>query len=267
MSIFKDKTEHDYRADMNILFFAHNEVYEDELVKYCMDFAALGVAYLQNAEITLTYLLESCRYNNDAHTMVFPVLFTIWHGLELLLKSGNMLCDKMLGETGKKYTKHTIDVYSDIFREKLKRLGFETVEQDYLSGMIQFIDDCKEKDAHFDFARYTNQSNGSQQFYNKLDEDGVFPKVSVDMIELAKVLTLINYGVTNVVDYLLDMYTKHGAESKDKISDFGLKLYVEHSSFARFVGMDGTLELKDIVEKIKAELNEKRFQEKPKQKE
>ena len=268
MSIFKDKTEHGYGAYLNDMFSDFNgRLDTNKYMQYCWDFNELGAGYLKTAEITLSYLLENGPDNNNASTMILPVMFTIWHGLELMLKSGNMVCDMFLGETGQKYTKHTIDVYSDMFREKLKRLGFKTVEEDYLSGMIQFIDDCKEKNAHFDFARYTNQSNGSQQFYNTPDSSGTVPSTCVDMVELAKVLTLINYGLTNTVNYIHEQLLFKGVQSKDELSDFGLKMFVQHSSFVRFVGDGSTLELKEIVENIKAELKEKQDKEKPKEKE
>lgn len=268
MSIFKDRTEHGYGAYLSDMFSDFNgRLDENELRQYCWDFNELGAGYLKTAEITLSYLLESSPDDNNASTMILPVLFTIWHGLELMLKSGNMICDMFLGETGQKYTKHTIDVYSDQFREKLKRLGFETIEEDYLSGMIQFIDDCKSKNAHFDFARYTNQANGSQQFYNTPDSQGFVPSTCVDMIELAKVLTLINYGLTNVVDYLHEQMLFKGIQSKDELSDLGLKMFSEHSSFVRFVGDNETATLGEIVEKLKVELRAQQSQEKPKEKE
>ena len=268
MSIFKEGSSHGYDASMSILFNDINGRLDDNKARqYCWDFYELGAGYLKNAEISLSYLLEGGPDNNQSSSMIFPILFSIWHGLELMLKSGNMVCDILLGETGNKYTKHTIDVYSDQFREKLKRLGFETVEEDHLLGMIQFIDDCKEKNAHFDFARYSNQSNGEKQFYNTPNKEGVVENTYVDMIELAKVLTLINYGLTNTVGYLVENNLFHGPECKNTISDFGLKMYIEHSSFARFVGDGSTMELKEIIENLKNELKEKNIQEKPKEKE
>lgn len=258
MSIFKKKVSHDYQANINIFFGdIDGRLNPDQVLQNTWDFKIMGAAYLKNAEVMMSYLLEQDPQNGDAETMVFPVFFNIWHGLELILKSGNMICDEFLGESGQRYTKHTIDVYADMFRDKLKRLGFNDVDSTYLNGMIEFIDDCKSKNAHFDFARYSNQSNGDKQFYNQPDHRGIIPNIYVDMLELARVLIQINYGATRVVDYLYDYLWMYGASDKSGLNETGLNLYCEHSSFVKFVADLNTMSLDEIVAAINEKNNAK----------
>ena len=254
MAIFKEKTEHGYEAVMNIMFGdIDGRLNPDQMQQSCWDYCVLGDAYLKNAEVMLTYLLDDGPNNIDATTMIFPVLFNMWHGLELILKSGNMMCDMYLGDTGKRYTKHTIDVYADEIRAKLKRLGFKDVEDKYLSGMIEFVDECKSKNAHFDFARYANQANGDKQFYNKPDISGTIPILCVDMIELAKVLLEIDYGLVRVVDYLYDTMSLHGVYDKNGLSDEALECYCKYSSFTKFIDSRKFDSLDEKIENVTKE--------------
>ena len=221
MAIFKEKTEHGYEAVMNIMFGdIDGRLNPDQMQQSCWDYCVLGDAYLKNAEVMLTYLLDDGPNNIDATTMIFPVLFNMWHGLELILKSGNMMCDMYLGDTGKRYTKHTIDVYADEIRAKLKRLGFKDVEDKYLSGMIEFVDECKSKNEHFDFA---------------------------------KVLLEIDYGLVRVVDYLYDTMSLHGVYDKNGLSDEALECYCKYSSFTKFIDSRKFDSLDEKIENVTKE--------------
>lgn len=263
MSIFKKKTDHGYQANINVFFGdIDGRLNPNAYYQNCWDFKVMGAAYLKNAEIMLSYLLQQDPKNLDADTMIFPVFFNIWHGLELTLKSGNMLCDEFLGESGKRYTKHTIDIYADEFREKLQRLGFNNVDENYLDGMIEFVDECRSKNAHFDFARYSSQSNGDKQFYNQPDHRGIIPNLCVDMVELAKVLTKINYGTTRVVDFLHDYLALYGKNDLANLTDLALDLYTEHSSFTKFVEDLNGVSLEEIVAEVERRTIERQEAEK-----
>ena len=265
MSIFKDVSDHEYESYLNLMFAdAKGKLNPDQLKQTSSDFLTLGVAYLKNAEITLSYILDQGPNCNESSTMIFPVLFTMWHGIELMLKSGNLLCDFYLNESEQNYKKHTIDVYLDLFIEKMKRLGFENIENTHLAGISEFVEECKAKNAHFDFARYANQSNGDKQFYNKPNQNGVISNSVLDMIELGRVLTLINYGSTRLIQFLFDylnFWNKHGTKG---LNEFAFEKYCENSSFVVFVDNGRSLSLEEMVEnlskpKSKEQGNDKKF--------
>ena len=86
----------------------------------------------------------------------------------------------------------------------MKKLGFTHIEKTHLKEMLDFVDECKQHNAHFDFARYTEQANGDKQFYNTPDDSGFLQNVCVDMIELYKTLTEMNKKFPDCVDYLFD---------------------------------------------------------------
>ncbi len=256
MAIFKNGIKHDYDAFMNLFFCdAFGRVKNDAMLQKINDFKILGMAYLQNSEISLDFLLDQDPYHCDACTMIFPILFNIWHGLELLLKCGNMICDEYLSLKNQKYTKHTIDVYADQFIEKMNRLGFPNIKNDELAGVVEFIDECKEHDAHFDFARYSFQSNGVSQFYNTPNESGLISRVGVDMLELSRVLVSVNYKFVTVVDFLFDMLNRHGKEKINLINEDSLKLYIEYESFDKFIVDLDFESLGEKLEKIKNKNN------------
>lgn len=256
MAIFKKGVSHDYDVNMNIFFCdANGKLKSDANMQKINDFRMLGISYLQNAEVVLAHLLGQDPRNGDGESMILPVLFNTWHGLELLLKCGNMICDEYLGIQNQKYSKHTIDVYADQFLEKMKRLGFKNLEKEEFVGVAEFVDDCKENNAHFDFARYTMQSNGQSQFYNTPDSNGVVPVVSLDMIEFAQVLMKINYNFVDVIDFLFDMLNRYGKGEQKVINESALKMYIEHEGCSRFVGDYDFENLEERAQKAKNNIN------------
>lgn len=227
MSIFKEHSVNGQsEAFLNWHFDDGNgRMDSDNVVQMCWDYKELGFAYLKGSAVILSSLLDSTNYDNEADTMIFPVLFDLWHGLELLLKSGNMMCDLYLGDPVSNYSKHKIDDYSDQFRSKMKRLGFRKLDSNQLKEMIEFIDDCKSRNANFDFARYTNKSNGTKQFYNTPDDQGYVQNVIVDLRELARVIISVTTNVKNVVDYLFDYMQTYGVENKGGFNEADLNHY------------------------------------------
>ena len=205
MSIFNNYKPHNYNAYLNWMFDDGNgRLDAPEAKQRAWDLKTLGKSYLDNAEMSLATLIANGNAHGEFDTAVFPILFNIWHGIELLLKSGNTLCDIFSGEEPQNYSKHKIDAYADLFKANMKKLGFRKVENTHLSEMLSFVEECKENNAHFDFARYTEQSSGVKQFYNTPDEKGFLQNYCVDVIQLYLLVREMNKKFPDCIDYLYD---------------------------------------------------------------
>ena len=189
------------------------------------DFKEMGKAYLEAAGELLIYMAQKPEFDPTLDTMIFPTLFNIWHGLELLLKSGNMLCDILEEKPISNYSKHKIVEYADEFCSKMKRLGFTKIESNQLASLMEFVNECRAKNIHFDFARYTFQSSGDTQFYNTPNSDGITPNSCVNLAELARVLSGIMTDFTQLVDYLYDYVDTKDLDPYQKLDQENLDYY------------------------------------------
>ena len=211
MSIFNNNKPHNLNAYLNWMFDDGNgRLDNSEEQQRAWDFKVLGKSYLDNAELSLATLIAEGNSHSQLDTAIFPVLFNIWHGIELLLKSGNTLCDMFSGREPQNYSKHKIDAYADLFKSNMKRLGFRQVESTHLAEMLEFVDECKQNNANFDFARYTEKSSGEKQFYNTPDTTGYLQNHCVDVIELYLLIKKMNKKFPDCIDYLYDYYNEFG---------------------------------------------------------
>lgn len=189
------------------------------------DFKEMGKAYLEAAGELLISMAQRPEFDPSIDVMIFPTLFNMWHGIELLLKSGNSLCDMLEEKPVANYSKHKIVEYADEFCAKMKRLGFTKIESNQLASLMEFINECRSKDMHFDFARYTVQASGDKQFYNKANEDGIVPNSCVDLGELSRVLSGIITDFSQLVDYLYDYVDTKDFDPHQKFDQASLDYY------------------------------------------
>ena len=252
MAIFNNgPTPEKYHAYLNWMFDDGNGRMDSDVnAQNCWDFKQMGNAYLKNAEVVLSYLLEQGPDYTESDTMIFPVMFNVWHGVELLLKSGNIMCDLYLGQPVQNYSKHTIDAYSDQFRSKMKKLGFTKIDSQQLKGLVEFVDECKAKNAHFDFARYTMQSDGNKQFYNTPDSEGFVRNVTVDLLELARVLVDISDGFVDTIDYLYEHMSIYGTD-RTHLNTAALKQYCESDVSFDHLSEETQYTVAEVAEKYK----------------
>lgn len=210
MSIFNNDKTHNLNAYLNWMVDDGNGRLDNPIEQQrAWNHKTFGKSYLNNAEISLATMIAEGNTHNEIDADIFPVLFNIWHGIELLLKSGNTLCDMLLGVNPQNYTTHKIDVYADLLKANMKKLGFRKVETTHLSEMLSFVQECKDLNANFDFARYTETSKGEQQFYNTPDEKGFLQNHRVDVIELYLTIKEMNKKFPDCIDYLFDYYTAY----------------------------------------------------------
>lgn len=177
----------------------------------------MGKAYLSNAILTLYSIICSNNKGVVADSLIFPVLFNVWHGIELLLKSGitSISILSSMPETTK--TTHQIASLAEDFEAALKSIEMAKVAKDFLSDLNGLIEEFKEVNANFDFARYSTDSKGKMQFYNAAWEDikqwqntrkksscskDTVPNTCVDIRVLFEVIGKIFESFVEIVYYL-----------------------------------------------------------------
>ncbi len=226
MAIFHEYVNHKYRGFINWYFDDGNGgLSADKDIQRAHDFKELGKSYLANALIVNFSIIKDENKVDEADKLLLPVFFDIWHGLELLLKSGNICCDLLLKEKPKKYIKHNIYTYFDCFKEKLRRLDLDQIFTNHLTKTKEFIDELNDKNASFDFGRYTTTSSEEQQFYNSPDEDGIIPNTCIDLFELNELLLSLIEELPIIVNYLNIHIECYGTDTE----------YLNYKEFQNFI--------------------------------
>ena len=113
----------------------------------------MGKAYMANAVIALYSIIYSHNPQNMADTMVFPVLFSVWHGVELWLKSSIYAISLITNTETKMNQNHNIKDYLDALRERLSELNMNSTEKMALSEVVELVEEFKRVDGPFDFGR------------------------------------------------------------------------------------------------------------------
>ena len=96
---------------------------KDNLAQSAQDNFVMGNAYMANAVLGLYSIIYNKNRCSTADTLIFPIMFDIWHGLELWLKSSIYAIDFLTDSDKKKKQNHGIDGYLNILKGELKRLG------------------------------------------------------------------------------------------------------------------------------------------------
>lgn len=89
--IFYGEKDIDYTKSNNYAFlnwdFDNSRGGKNNVYQSVEDNFVMGNAYMGNAVLGLFSILYSGNYCSVADTFIFPILFDIWHGVELWLKS------------------------------------------------------------------------------------------------------------------------------------------------------------------------------------
>ena len=160
----------------------------------------MGRGYLGNALLSL-YIIEK-EGNGSADIIAFPILFNIWHGVELWLKSACGAIEELFSEKIQKEKKknHNIYEYYEILEGYIGKCFLKDKEkyiEKALSDVKELIKEFKRVDANFDFARYSFNSKNEYQFYNapygnekqwqkngkEQECDGFVPNTCLDLAE------------------------------------------------------------------------------------
>ncbi|MBE5912675.1 MAG: hypothetical protein E7274_01270 [Pseudobutyrivibrio ruminis] len=125
----------------------------------------MGRAYLVNALLSL-YTLISKNHYGTADVLVFPIMFDIWHGTEVWLKSGCSALEQIYNEDFIKKQNHDIYSYYSLLEGYLDSKNLLKVKETALCDLDILINEFKRVNAKFDFARYSFDVKDKYQFYN-----------------------------------------------------------------------------------------------------
>lgn len=196
----------------------------------------LGKGYLGNALVELYTILENKNQNSVADILIFPIMFSILHGLELWLK-GSLLALDIIFEQKGKYKKHDICEYYDKLKKELRKENLNFVLDKSLKDVDNIISELKRVNANFDFARYSFTSRSDYQFYNAPRNDdkqwqkekdsneksqNIVPNTCVDMVSLFELIlnTYDSFGTfVECLTYVL--------EKGETITDEGYRDYLD----------------------------------------
>lgn len=195
----------------------------------------MGRGYLGNALLSL-YLIIGKNECNVADIIVFPILFDVWHGLELWLKSACTAIELLFGDTIKKKRNHDIYDYYDKLDAYIKVKGFQFIKDNALVELEMLISEFRKVNANFDFARYSFDVKSDYQFYNapyesdkqwqksnaKIENNKVVPNTCLDLAETFNMVlnTFITFGnFVECLNILLD--------TGEVLSDEGYREYID----------------------------------------
>lgn len=193
----------------------------------------MGKAYMANAIIVLYSIVVSNNPQSMADTMVFPVLFNVWHGIELWLKSSVNAISLITSDEKKLKIDHDINNYLDSLKDALSTLNMNRTAERALSEVEELVDEFKRVDARFDFARYSFDNRGNYQFYNapvgddkqwqkdlKADEDKTVPNTCVKLESLFRLILEISENFRDFVEYLTLVITEGGELADDCYEEY-----------------------------------------------
>lgn len=188
----------------------------------------MGKAFIGNALLTLYNILELNNSMSVADKLIFPILFDLWHGLELWLKSSVSALE--LRNTGNSRFKRGHDI-SKLMGEMETLLKNNDYGDNLLKSIVpvrNIIAEFKRVGANFDFARYSFRNNKDFQFYNapyKSDKQwqsarddinqNIVPNTCVDINNLFELLADIFQVFGCFVEYLTYCISE-GDEISDK---------------------------------------------------
>lgn len=152
-------------------------------VQAVFDNFEMGKAYMSNSTLGLYSILYYNNGGSIADSLIFPILFNIWHGIELWLKSG-IGALRVLNNNSQalKFTHHKISELRDEFQQGLENINMSKTNQVALVEVNNLIDEFNKVNANFDFARYSFASQGDFQFYNApIDNEKQWQKDDMDI--------------------------------------------------------------------------------------
>lgn len=236
IKIFFGEKDINYAQPSNYAFlnwsFDNSMGGKDNLAQFAQDNFVMGNAYMANAVLGLYSIIYNRNRCATADTLIFPIMFDIWHGLELWLKSSVYAID-FLTDSDKKKENHRIYDYLNTLKNELKKLGMNQTIDIALSEVTALIGEFQRVNANFDFARYSFDSKGNYQFYNaplgeerqwqteeqkKQDQNEdwssqmlIVPNTGVDFGKLFMILLGIVENFRDFVEYLTLVITEGGS--------------------------------------------------------
>ena len=172
-------------------------------------FYDVGVGYLSSSIITLQSIINNKNEGSEADSIIFPIMFNLWHGIELMLKSGILLIGEVKRVDNKFKSKgHKIDILYNLFIEELNSFTLTQPQKD-LKVLKDLIDEFNNQNVRFDAFRYPNDSNWNEQFYNTPDNNYVENKC-VNLFDLQKKCLEIIENLPRTIKFIEDTIISDG---------------------------------------------------------
>lgn len=168
-------------------------------------FWELAEGYFQSA----FWLTESCVKDNSdkkADIIIFPILFNLIHGIELLLKAINSYLYMILERKPCIKGSHNIKQLSSEALKRLQDLKANDDSEDIVSAITamkliqRFINNIYDKTDDMAFARYPIDSSHKEMFYTASTEN-----VVVDMEILREQITY----VCNMLNFIMEFLSRY----------------------------------------------------------
>ncbi|MCO4095951.1 hypothetical protein CW676_03285 [Macrococcoides caseolyticum] len=208
-SIYNGPGDHTEHAYLNWRFWTHSE--ENEKLNQMSEF------YL---EATKTLLNATLKDNHDkkADSLIFPILFSFNHFIELKLKAILILYAKLepdneqilstfKNDTSIRFKGHQINKYLDIIVKITSKTNINGIERKGKRFKYSklYMDQLKEYDIfnespNLDLSRYPLDKNNKQYFYSS-----TYDNVTISLINLGKMITHIEIELNGLYDQLINL--------------------------------------------------------------
>lgn len=180
---------------------------------------AIANGYFQSALL----LAKECLKNNldkKADAVIFPMLFSVNHGIELYIKSICWSLNILLGHKSKYKENHNIRGLWDAVKQKIKELGYDNNEESFkemtasLEAYIEELtskimkDDRETAYYNIDFSRYPINNKDEYHFYMKTYEN-----VVVDLENFIQVFSDIGENLDCLAGYYLELVSSRYEEN------------------------------------------------------
>lgn len=244
--IFYGEKDIDYTKSSNYAFlnwnFDNSLGGKDNVSQLIQDNFVMGNAYMGNAVLSLYSILCSGNYCSTADVLIFPIMFDLWHGVELWLKSSVDAIYYILGMDNEVKKNHKIYEYLEVLEKELKKLGMEQTIDIALPELIKLIKELQRVNANFDFTRYSFRGKRKYQFYNAplgedeqwqkkeksedermhvdwISEMPIVPNTCVDLQELFVIILGLVDNFRTFVEYLTLVIAEGGQLTDDAYKD------------------------------------------------
>ena len=272
--IFYGEKDIDYTKSSNYAFlnwnFDNSLGGKDNVSQLIQDNFVMGNAYMGNAVLSLYSILCSGNYCSTADVLIFPIMFDLWHGVELWLKSSVDAIYYILGMDNEVKKNHKIYEYLEVLEKELKKLGMEQTVDIALPELIKLIKELQRVNANFDFTRYSFCGKRKYQFYNAplgedeqwqkkeksedermhvdwISEMPIVPNTCVDLQELFVIILGLVDNFRTFVEYLTLVIAEGGQLTDDAYKKYLTECEKVQKNMEEWDNNEGDMDMKAMM--------------------
>jgi len=173
---------------------------------------AVGAGFLGSSLILLQSIINDGNFASEADKYIFPIMFNLWHGIELMLKSGIILIRTISGQSKvNDLIDHKIIVLYKLFEEELNTYGL-TKPQDRLKSLKELLNEFASENVHFDAFRYPYDKDWQEQFYNICQANGIVENKCINLLNLQIKICEIIDSLPGTIKYFEDNIISDGQD-------------------------------------------------------